>query len=182
MQAGSSGECLKKWGAGTPLRTMRTELFQNLFLPLTTTEWNKLDFDVRNVDTYSLFCKNLLAFIRLIANSLWSIYDPLGIKLLHRLRLGFSHLLENKFKHNFADTVNPLCPCFLEIESTQHYFLRCHNYVTFRTTLMYELNTINSKFNILEPNELVKTKLYEDKNFDNDSNLKILTGTINFIK
>ena len=47
---------------------------------------------------------------------------------------------------------------------------------------MNELNTINSKFNTLEPNELVKTKLYGDKNFDNDSNLKILTGTINFIK
>ena len=67
MQAGSRGQCLKKWGAGTPLRTMRSQLFQNLFLPLTTTEWNKLDFDVRNVDTYSLFCKNLLAFIRPIA-------------------------------------------------------------------------------------------------------------------
>ena len=112
MLAGSKGECLNKWGAETPLRTMRTEFFQNLFLPLTTTEWNKLDFDVRNVDTYSFFCKNLFAFIRLIANSLWSIYDPLGIKLLHRLRLGFSHLLENKFKHNFADTVNPLCSSF----------------------------------------------------------------------
>ena len=45
-----------------PLR-YRTELSQNSFLPFTISEWNKLDPDVRNVDTYSLFCKNLLAFV-----------------------------------------------------------------------------------------------------------------------
>ena len=61
----------------------RTELFQNSFLPFTISEWNKLDSDVRNVETYSLFGKNLLASIRPIENSIYSIYDPLGIKLLH---------------------------------------------------------------------------------------------------
>ena len=100
----------------------RTELFQNSFLPFTISEWNKLDPDVRNVETYSLFRENLLAFITLIENSICSIYDPLGIKLLHRLRLGVSHLL----KYNFADTVNPLCSCYLEIESTEYYIIRCH--------------------------------------------------------
>ena len=50
-------------------------------------EWHKLDPDVRNVDTYSLFHKNLLAFIRSIENSIYSVYDPLGIKILHRLRI-----------------------------------------------------------------------------------------------
>ena len=149
---------------------------------MTISEWNKLDPDVRNVDSYSLFRKNLLVFIRPIENSLYSIYDPLCIKVLHRLRLSFSHLREHKFKHNFADTVNPLYLCSLETESTEHYFLRCHNYVTFRTTLMNELSCINSKFNTLEFDELVRTTLYGDKHFDNDSNLKMLTVTINFIK
>ena len=37
---------------------------------------------------------------------------------------------------------------------------------------MDELNTINSKFNILELNELIRIILYTDKNFDNDSNFK----------
>ena len=32
-----------------------------------------------------------------IENSTYSIYDPLGKKLLHRLRLGFSRLREHKF-------------------------------------------------------------------------------------
>ena len=106
-------------------------------------------------------------------------YDPLGIKLLYRLRLGLSHLREHKFRHNFPDNVNPLCSCSLEIESMEHYFLCCHNYVIFRTTLMNELTSAKGK---LEPEELVRTILYRDKNFDNDSNFKILTVTIHFIK
>ena len=149
-------------GCGKPLRC-RTELFQSSLLPFTISEWNKLDPDVRNVHTYSLFRKNLLAFIKPIKNSLYNIYDLLCIKLPHRLRLGFSHLREHKFKHNFADPVNPLCSCSLEIESTKHFFLRYHNYVTFRATLMNELNSINSKFSTLEHDELVRTILYRDK-------------------
>ena len=47
---------------------------------------------------------------------------------------------------------------------------------------MNELNSTNSKSSTLEPDELVRTILYGDKNFDNDSNLKILTLTTNFIK
>ena len=130
----------------------------------------------------SLFPKNFLAFIRPITNSLYTIYDPLGIKLFHRLQLGFSHLCEHKFKHNFADTVNPLCSYSLAIESTKYYFLRCYIYVTFCTTLMSELNSINSQFNTLEPDELVRTILNGDKNVNNDSNLKIFTVNVNFIK
>ena len=47
---------------------------------------------------------------------------------------------------------------------------------------MNELNSKNSKFNTLEPDELVRTILYGDKNVNNDSNLKILTVNINFVK
>ena len=37
---------------------------------------------------------------------------------------------------------------------------------------MNELNSINSKFKTLEPDELIRTILYGDANFDNDTNLK----------
>ena len=42
-----------------------------------------------------------------------------------RLRLGLSHLREHKFKHNFQDSINPLCNCGHDIESTTHYLLHC---------------------------------------------------------
>ena len=92
----------------------------------------------------------------------------------------FSHLREHKFRHNFADTVNPLCSCALEAESTDHFFLRCQNYVSFRTALMNELSSINSEVISIDPVLLVI--LYGDKMVSGNSNQQVLTATINYIK
>ena len=89
----------------------RTTFSQNSFLPFTITEWNKLDSDIKNTDYHAVFRKTLLAFIRPLENDTYGIYDPLGFRLLSRSRLGFSHLREQKFRYNFADTLNPLCSC-----------------------------------------------------------------------
>ena len=110
-----------------------------------------------------MFLKKLLNFIRPSEKSIFNIYDPQGSKLLNRLRLGFSHLREHKFRHNFADTVNPLCSCALETESTDHFFLRCQNYVSFRTALMNELSSINSGIISLRPSALLEVILYGDR-------------------
>ena len=85
-----------------------------------------------------MFCKKILTFIRPLENYTYEIYDPLGVRLLNGFRLTFSHLRENKFRQNFADTLNPLCPCSLEIEDTEHYFRRCQNNLSFCTTLYEE--------------------------------------------
>ena len=53
---------------------------------------NPYPYDIVYVDTYALFRKNILAFIKPIENILYSIYGPPGIKLLYRLRVGFCHL------------------------------------------------------------------------------------------
>ena len=44
------------------------------------------------------------------------------------------------------------------------------------------MNELNSAELELELDELVRTIIYGDKIFDNDSNFKMVTGTINFIK
>ena len=105
----------------------RTDLFGNSFLPFSINEWNKLDHDIRNLNSHAISHKKLLTFIRPSEKSIYSIYDPQESKFLSRLRLGFSYLREHKFRHNFADTVNELCSCALETESTDHFFLRCQN-------------------------------------------------------
>ena len=92
----------------------RTTLFQKKFLPFTITEWNKLDTNIKNIDSHVMFRKKLSTFIRSLENDTYGIYIPLGVRLLNRLRLGFSHLREHTFRHNFADTLNPLCSCSLE--------------------------------------------------------------------
>ena len=63
-------------------------------------------------------------FIRLIENSTYKIYEPLGIKLLTRFRLGL------------ADSLNPLSSCSLETDSALHVFLRSHIYDTSHRVLM----------------------------------------------
>ena len=86
----------------------RTKTFSNSFLPQTIRDWNKLDTSICQAPSYSVFRKALLDFIRPTANSTFGTNDVSGLKLLTRLRVGFSHLREHKFKHNFQDTLNPL--------------------------------------------------------------------------
>ena len=154
--------------------------FKNSFLPYAVKEWNKLDPEIRNAETYVSFRKMLLNFIRPIGNSTYKVYEPLGIKLLTRLQLGFSHLFKHKFRQNSADSLNPLCSGSLE--STLHFFLRCQNYTSLRTALMTDLKNINDDIMSLNESDLLHVMLYGNKTFDNNTNISILTATVRFIK
>ena len=67
----------------------RSNFFRNSFFPSTIPEWNKLDCDISNSDSLNLFKLSLLKFVRPVANSVFDINNPYGLKLLTRLRLGF---------------------------------------------------------------------------------------------
>ena len=139
------------------------------FLPYAIKERNKLDPEIRNSETYASFRKMLLNFIRPKWNSAYKIYHPLGIKLLlTRLRFGSSHLSEHKFRQNFADTLNPLCFCSLETESTLQFFLRCQNYTVLSRAFMTDLKNINDAIVSLNESDLLHVILYGNKNFDNN--------------
>ena len=75
-----------------------------------------MDSDIKNIDSHAMFRKKLLTFIRPLGNDTYGIYDPLGVRLLNRLRLGFSHLMEHKFRHNFADTLNHYVHALLKLK------------------------------------------------------------------
>ena len=100
-------------------------------------------------------------------NKTISIYDHLGIKLLNRLRVDFSHLNEHKFRHKFADTLNPLCSCSLETKS-------CQYYNNIHITLMNELNNIDNSITSRQPNELLRIIFYGDYKFKDNDNKQIL--------
>ena len=82
-------------------------------------------------------------YFQLIPNSVFGIFNLLGLKLITRLWLGLSHLNEYRFKHNFNDCINPLCTCSLDIESTVHYFLHCNYYNSARIFLLNDLNSVD---------------------------------------
>ena len=99
------------------------------------------------------------------------------MKLLTRLRLGFSHLREHKFRHSSRDILNPPCPCSIEAETTANYFLSCHFYNANRSALMNELNEIESSIFTLNENKFIDLILYGSDKFDDKK-----MSTIKFIK
>ena len=80
--------------------------FETPFLSFNIKQWNKLDLDIRNLDSHAMFREKLLTFRRPSQKSIYNIYDSQGSILLNRLRLGFSHLRQHKFQHNFVDAKN----------------------------------------------------------------------------
>ena len=65
--------------------------------------------------------KSLSEFIRPSPISIFDIYNPYGIKLLTRLRLGLSQLRGHKFKHGFNDTINPIYICGGDVETDKSF-------------------------------------------------------------
>ena len=145
-------------------------------------DWFKLDNNIRNSESIEIFKSKLLSFIRPVQSNIYSIFDPEGLKLLTRLRLGFTHLNEHKIRHNFQDCLNPLCSCSLEIEDTSHYLLHCHHFSNHRIDLMNSVNLIISNFESMNDNIKKDILLYGASPFDENKNKIILEATINFLK
>ena len=82
----------------------RNDYFILLFFFFLYREWNRLNTENYNSNSCQKFRKSLLSFIKPTCSSLFSIHHPDGVKLLARLRLGFSHLREHKFRHKSAWT------------------------------------------------------------------------------
>ena len=129
-----------------------------------------------------MFHKALLDFIQPTANSTFGTNDVSGLKLLTRLHVGFSYLRENKFKHNFQDTLNPLYPCSLEVEDTYHIFMHGQHFSNHQNVLFDDLNSINSEILKMSQNEIVRVLLFGNKRFSKHMNFRIITSSIRFVK
>ena len=159
----------------------RHDYFKNSFFPSAIAEWNKLDCFIKNADSFDIFKKRILDSIRPLPHSVFNIHNPLGIKYLTRLRIGFSHLKEHKFRHNFQDSVDPMCCCGSGTETTKHFLLHCPIFHLQRQTLFDKIATIDS--NILTENEdsIVHTLLFGKPKSENSLNRAILNMSIEFI-
>ena len=127
-----------------PTKKVKHRFFENSFFPATITEWNNLDYSLRNAPSIKVFKKNILKFIRLGPNKVFNIYSPYGLKLLTGLRLGLSHLRGHKFNHNFPDCLDEICMCGKDIESINHFLLQCSLFLNKRQVLMNKIRDIDS--------------------------------------
>ena len=105
---------------------------------------------------------------------LFGIYYPLGVKIFTRLRLQFSHLNEHKFRHGFCDTINPMCSCGTEVETTEHFLLRCQFYSTQRLELFENLEKVEPHFLSLSAKNQVLILMYGSQTNNSESLKKFL--------
>ena len=157
------------------------DFFKNTFFPSSVKEWNILDASIRNAESFSVFKKKILSFIRPTPNSVFNCHHPKGLIFLTRLRLGLSHLREHKFNHNFQDTVNPICSCGQEIETTSHFLLHCSLYSHNRINFLNNIKSI--KKDALEKSDKILTNflLYGDTSLTTENNTSILNFTMEFL-
>ena len=159
----------------------RTELFRKSFFPYCVNEWNKLDSRIRDLPSISRFKRAIFDFIRPNSSPTFSIENNHGLVLLTRLRVGFSHLREHKFRHGFLDTLDPFCSCRTgSIENTEHFLLQCSNFSNERLILFGNLKTIVTLFP-LNPQPLCNLFLFGDCKLSDNTNHDILFHVINFI-
>ena len=102
-------------------------------------EWNNLYLDIRNSPSYSSFKKSILNFIRSRSNDVFTVGHPKGLIFLTRLRV--SHLREHKFQHSCLDKLNPIRTLGFDIQTLNHFFLRCPRFYNERQNfpLMIEM-------------------------------------------
>ena len=144
--------------ANIPSLSFKHNFLKNTFFSSTNLEWNKLDPSLQSSASYNVFKNSIL-----------------------KLRLGLSHLCEYEFKYSFQDTLNPLCSCGLDVETTSHYFLHCPLFHAEQSTLLNNITETDST--IFNKSESVMTHilLYGDESFKDEVNLLILNATINFV-
>ena len=126
-------------------------------------QWNKLDTSICQAPSYSVFRNALLDFMQPTANSTFG-SNVSGLKLLTRLRVGFSHLRQHKFKHNFQGKLNRLFLCSLVAED-YHLFMCCQHFsnqqnaLFAQNVLFDDLNSINSEILKMTENVIVQVLL-----------------------
>ena len=99
-------------------------------------EWNKLDFNISSSESLTSFKDEILKFICPSESGIFLCNNPNEIQLLTRLRLGLSHLQDNKFNRNLQDTLNPICNCGEDIETSCHYLLHSSLYTNERLAFL----------------------------------------------
>ena len=159
-----------------------TKIFESSFFPYSIKEWNNLSEELQKIKSTVQFKTKILSFARPKENSIFKIHDKNGVKLLNRLRFHFSHLNEHKFWHNFGATIDPMCSCSLESETTLHYLLHCNLYCDPRTEFLNDICALNPNLKSLSHEKLLNIFLNGSEDFSFKTNKKIIKSTIKFLK
>ena len=159
-----------------PCFNTKYNFFNFFFFQSTKIEWNKLDVSLRKCNSFNVFKKEILKFIRLSSNSFYNCHNPIGIKYITKIRLGLSHLRQHKFKHSFWDSVNPVCNCDNDIETAIFFLVHCPLYSNERCTFLNSLSKIYHKLFDSTDSSLTQILQFRNSSFTtNDNTITNLT-------
>ena len=127
-----------------------------------------------------MFKASLLKMGRPHANSTYIIHNPVGIRLLTRLRFDLSHLNGHKFRHNFADCVNPLCSFSIKPETIFHFFLYCRNFVNIRRKLFDKIKLLDETLLQLNDESLLTLLLFSGNIYNEQVNVQIQNASTDY--
>ena len=75
-----------------------------------------------------------------------------------------------------------MCGCGLEIESTQHFYLRCHFYHVERSELLNNLYDIDLAINELNEDFIINLVLFGSDKYHKETNRKILLNCTTYLE
>ena len=132
-----------------PIRT-RTNKYKSSYFPSTIHSWNKLPFDILQIEHLQPFKTKLSTCIfPKPAPSYYNYGEHLSAIYHTRLRLGHNSLNYHAHAYGLSDT--SLCKCGSP-ETIKHFFFYCPNYATLRPSLRKSICTWispNVNFNLL---------------------------------
>ncbi len=159
----------------------RTNKFRYSFFPHCVRMWNNLSKSITLSPSLEIFKNRYLIFFEHKPSNVYFVHNPLGLKLLTRLRVGLSHLRSHKYNHGFLDTPNPLCLCNKSsIETTEHYLLICPIFSQSRKQLFIDLSSKISIFP-LSPSHLTSLLLYGHESHESSINKFIIETVLIYL-
>ena len=158
----------------------RTERFKSSFYLNCLAEWNELDPEIRLAPSVGIFKKKLVSIIRPPAKFVLGIHEPIGLSYLTQLRVGLSKLCFHNFRHNFRDSINPMCP---SNDGTEHFLLLCLSVEVERRNLLTRVFEFLRPYGYIDLSNEVLTQilLYGDRYLPNNHNRNILELTLQYI-
>ena len=169
---------LRKRPANYPLDA-RTERFRNSFFLYCISKWNNLDSRIRDLPCISTFKHAILDFIR--PNPIpYFKKNKFSCFVFHtRLRVGFIHLGEYKFRHGFLDIVGPISSCCTNaVENTVYYLLHCSNFTNHHTVLFDGPWNIGINYGHLDSCTLSSMLLSGNSKFSDNVNSGIIYAAV----
>ena len=148
----------------------RSQLYSDSFIPSSINLWNALPDEIRNKPTLSSFKHAIRSYNKLEVPKFYCYGDRVAQILHCRLRTNCSSLNLTLFQKGISQS--PLCTCG-EVESAEHYFLRCHAYDMAREELLRAVNPICVAS--------TKLLLFGDKSLSYENNVLIFNAVHKYI-